>query len=71
MSGNVAKRFVLLKHTAYHVGPFFRWNSMLRLTWTWMLLCGDERGKTAKHVLECKQALKELAVGGEKVDQHW
>ncbi len=36
-----------------------------------MLLCGEERGKTAKHVLEREESLSELAVRGEKVDQHW
>jgi hypothetical protein len=46
-------------------------DAMVRLTWTWMLLCGDDRGKTAKHLLECKQFVIELAVRGYKVDQHW
>ena len=67
-SGNVAKRFVLLKHTAHHVGPFFRWNAMVRLTRAWMLLCGDDRGKSAKHLLECKQSLMELTMRGNKVN---
>jgi hypothetical protein len=71
MSGNLAKRFVLLTNTAYHVGPFFRRDAIVRLTWTCMLLGGDDRGKTAKHVLECKQSVVELAVRGHKVNQHW
>ncbi len=36
-----------------------------------MFLCGEERGNTAKEVLECEESLRELAVWGEKVDQHW
>jgi hypothetical protein len=44
---------------------------MVRLTWTWTLLGGDERGKTTKYLLECEQSVIELAVRGEKVDQHW
>ena len=71
MSGNVAKRFVLLTDMVYRVGLFFRWDSMPRLTWIWMLLCGDDRGKTAKHLLQCQQALQELAVWRHKVNQHW
>lgn len=68
MSGNLAKGFVVLTDTAHHVGPFFRWDGMVRLPWTWMLLCGYERRNTAKHVLACEQSLKELALGGEKVE---
>ena len=71
MSGTPAKGFVLLTDTAHHVRPFFRWNGMVRLTWTWMLLCGYERGKTAKRLLECEQSVIELTVRGNKVDQHW
>ncbi len=44
---------------------------MLRLTWTWMLLFGYDRGNTAKHVFVCKESLRELAVWGNEVDQHW
>jgi len=43
-------------------------DAMVRLTWTWMLLCGEERGNSAKHVLECEESSRELAVRGEKVD---
>ena len=68
LSGNLAKRFVLLTDTAYHVRPFFRGDGMLRLTWTWMLLCGGERGNTTKYVLECEQPVIELAVRGNKVN---
>jgi hypothetical protein len=39
-SGNLAKRFLVLKNPAHHIQPFFRWNAMLRLMWTWMLLYG-------------------------------
>ena len=70
-SGNLAQGFVVLTDTAHHVGPCFRWDGMVRLTWTWTLLGGDERGKTTKYVLECEQSVIELAVRGEKVDQHW
>jgi hypothetical protein len=51
MSGNLAKRFVILTDTAHHIWPFFRWDAIVRLTWTRMLLCGRERGKTAEQVL--------------------
>jgi len=44
---------------------------MVRLTWTWMLLCGGEKGKTARHLLKREESLRELAMRGEKVDQHW
>jgi hypothetical protein len=62
---------VLLTDTAHHVRPFFRWDAIVRLTWTWMLLDGDERGNTTEYVLQCEESVIELAVGGEKVDQHW
>jgi hypothetical protein len=71
LSGNLAQGFVVLTDTAHHVGPFFRWDGMLRLMWTWTLLCGDERGKTTQNLLEGEESLIELAVRGEKVDQHW
>jgi hypothetical protein len=61
----------MLTDTAHHVGPFFRWDGMVRLTWTWTLLCTDERGNTPQDLLEGKKSLRELAVWGEKVDQHW
>jgi hypothetical protein len=70
-SGNLAKGFVVFKDTAHHVRPFFRWDGMVRLTWTWMLLCGDDRGNTTQGLLEGTKALIELAVWGKKVDQHW
>src|SRR5438874_3011926 len=56
ISGNLAKGFVVLTDTAHHVRPFFRWDAMVRLTWTWMLLCGDDRGNTAKQLFECEQS---------------
>jgi hypothetical protein len=68
MSGDLAKRFVILTDTAYHIGPFFWWDAMMRLTWTWVLLCGDDRVKTAKHVLQCEQSLKKLTVWSNKVN---
>jgi len=71
ISGNLAKGFVVLTDTAHHVRPFFRWDAMVRLTWTWMLLCGDDRGNTAKQLFECEQSSIELAMRGEKVNQHW
>ena len=37
-SGNLAQGFVVFNDTADHVGPFFRWDAMVRLTWTRMLL---------------------------------
>jgi hypothetical protein len=33
-----------------------------------MLLYGEERGNTAKHLLKREEALSELAVWGEKVN---
>ncbi len=68
ISGNLAKGFVVLTDTAHHVRPFFRWDAMVKLTWTWMLLCGDDRGNTAGHLFECEQSLIELAMRGEKVN---
>src|SRR5437868_12307350 len=67
-SGNLAKGFVVFKDTAHHVRPFFRWDGMVRLTWTWMLLCGDARGHTARQLFECEQSSIELAMWGEKVN---
>ncbi len=67
-SRNLAKGFVVLKDTAHHLWPFFRWDAMVRLTWTWMLLCGYDRRNAAKRLLEREESLRELAVRGEKVD---
>ncbi|OLB34571.1 MAG: hypothetical protein AUH05_15565 [Ktedonobacter sp. 13_2_20CM_53_11] len=68
MSGNLAEGFVMLTDTAHHVWPFFCWYALVRLTWTWMLLSGDDRGNTAKQLLQGKQVLKELALRGHKVN---
>jgi len=38
LSGNLAQGFVVFHDTAYHVGPFFRWDAIARLTWTCILL---------------------------------
>jgi hypothetical protein len=38
ISGNLAQGFVVFNDTAYHVRPSFRWNTVLRLTWTRILL---------------------------------
>ena len=38
ISSNLAQGFVVLNDTAYHIGPFFRWDAIVRLTWTCMLL---------------------------------
>ena len=62
---------MVLKYTAHHGRPCFRWNALLWFTWTWMLLYGKERGNAAKHVFQREEALIELAVRSEKVDQHW
>ena len=70
-SGNLAKGFVVFKDTAHHVRPFFRWDGTVRLKWTWILLCGDDRGNTTQDLLEGKQSLKELTVWSNKVEQHW
>ena len=37
-SGNPAQGFVVFHDTAHHVGPFFQWNAVVRLTWTRILL---------------------------------
>jgi hypothetical protein len=71
ISGNLTQRFVVFNDTAYDVRPCFRWNGIVRLTWLWMLLCGDERGKTTHDLLDCQESLIELPVRDEKVDQHW
>ena len=71
ISGHLAQGFMVLNDTAYHVRPFFRWDAMARLAWAWTLLCGDDRGKTAKHLFQGKQSVIELAVRGHKVNQHW
>ena len=68
MSGNLAEGFVMLTDTAHHVWPFFCWYALVRLTWTWMLLSGDDRGNAAKQLLQGKQVLKELALRGHKVN---
>jgi hypothetical protein len=36
-----------------------------------MLLYRYERGNTPEHVFECEEPLRELAVRGDEVDQHW
>jgi hypothetical protein len=71
ISGNLAEGFVILTDTAHHVRPYFSCDAMVRLKRTWMLLCGHERGKTAKHTLECDESLIKLTMRLDKVDQHW
>jgi hypothetical protein len=70
LSSNLAEGFLIFTDTTHHLWPFFCWNAIVRLTWASMLLCGDDRGKSAKHVLECKQLVIELSVRGNKVNQH-
>jgi len=38
LSGNLAQGFVVFNDAPYHIRPFFRWDAMVRLTWTRMLL---------------------------------
>ena len=38
ISGHLAQGFVVFTDTAHHVGPFFRWDTVLRLAWTHILL---------------------------------
>ena len=38
ISSNLAQGFVVFHDTAYHVRPFFRWDAIVRLTWTCILL---------------------------------
>jgi hypothetical protein len=68
MSGNLAEGFVMLTDTAHHVWPFFCWYALVRLTWTWMLLSGDDGGNTAKHLLQGKLFQYLLALRGHKVN---
>jgi hypothetical protein len=68
LSDNLAMGFVVLTHTTYHVRPFFRWDAIVRLTWTWMLLDGDDGGNTTEHLLQCEETVIELAVWGHKVN---
>jgi hypothetical protein len=51
VSGNLTKRFVVLKDTAHHIRPFFGRDGMLKLTWDWMLLCGEERGEDCQAIV--------------------
>ena len=68
LSGNQAQGVVVFNDTAYHVRPFFRSDAIVRRTWPWILLCGGDRGKTAKHLLEYKESLVELTMGSNKMD---
>jgi hypothetical protein len=68
ISSNLAQGFVVLKDTAHHVGPFFRRDAVLRLTWAWMLLYCYERGNTTEYLLECEESLRELAVRCKEVN---
>jgi len=38
IGGNLAQGFVVFHDTVYHVGPFFRWDAIMRLTWTCIML---------------------------------
>ncbi len=38
LSGNLAQGFVVFNDAPYHIRPFFRWDAMVRLTRTRMLL---------------------------------
>lgn len=44
---------------------------MVRLTWTWMLLFLNNRRNTVGQLFQHEKSAIELAVWGEKVDQHW
>ena len=71
ISGNLAQGFLLFHDTAHHVGPFFRWDAIVRLTWTCMLLGGEEGRNTAEQVFQCKQSLQELPERRNEMNQHW
>ncbi len=71
ISSNLAEGFVILTDTEHHVWPCFHWDARARIMWTWMLLCRDDRGNTAKQLLECKQSVIELAMRDNKVNEHW
>jgi hypothetical protein len=71
ISGHLAQGLVVLKHTAHHLRPFLSGKTLFRLLWAWTTLCAGERRKTAKLLLEREEPLSELAVRGEKMDEHW
>jgi hypothetical protein len=62
---------MVLKDTAHHVGPCFRWDGMVRRMCTRTLLYSFDRGNPAKYLLECEESLIEFSVRGDKVNQHW
>ena len=37
-SSNLVQGFVVFNDMAYHIRPYFRWDAIVRLTWTCMLL---------------------------------
>jgi len=71
ISGNLSQGVVVFTNTVHHIGPFFWWDAMVRRTWTWRPLCGYDWRNAPKHLLECVESLIELAVRGNKVNQHW
>jgi hypothetical protein len=68
ISGNLAQRFVVFNDTAYYVGPFFRWDAIVRLLWTRVLLGGEEGRKTAKQSFQGMQSLQELSLRSNKMN---
>jgi hypothetical protein len=71
LSGHLAQGFVVFTDAVYHVWPFFRWDAMMRLTWTRMLLGGEQGRNAAKQLFQGKQPLQELPVRSYKMNQHW
>jgi hypothetical protein len=67
-SGHLAQGCVVFNDTAHNVRPFFGWDAIVRLTWTRILLGGEEGRNTAKQLFQGKQSLQELAVRSNKVD---
>ena len=62
ISSNLAQGFVVLNDTEYHVRPFFRSDAIVRLTWTCMLLRGEQGRNTAKQLFQREQSLQEFPV---------
>ena len=62
---------MVLKDTVHPLRPFLRRNALVRLLWTWTLLCGEEMGQTAKQLFMGDESLIELAMRRNEVNQHW
>jgi hypothetical protein len=66
--GNLAQGFVVFNDTADYIRPFFRWDAIVRLLWTRVLLGGEEGRNTAKQLFQRKQSVQELPVRSNKMN---